>query len=355
MQPRTLYLDCRRELLAACEAAGPSWTSAVQHPLRGPAGERLYIDLAWFGPREARDVLVIASGTHGAEGPTGSTIQAAGVRAGLFAGLPEGLAVLLIHAQNPWGFAWMRRTTEDGVDLNRNFIDFRRPPPRNPSFDRRFAELLVPAHALAGPEAEATDLALLQLFAERGQGQLVAGQYEFEFAPFYGGEAPTWSNRRLRALWTELLAGRRRVVYIDLHTGLGERGEGLLMCADEPSMLARTRAIWGPAVHAEIAGDELHYRAHGGLVEALAAHLPGVEVSAVVHEFGTLPAIVVLSALRADHRVWQFGDPINANPELERALARMRDAFAPDDPRWRATVVDAALAVQRDAIAALRD
>ena len=30
------------------------------------------------------------------------------------------LAVMMVHAINPYGFAWLRRTTEEGVDLNRN-------------------------------------------------------------------------------------------------------------------------------------------------------------------------------------------------------------------------------------------
>ncbi len=31
--------------------------------------------------------------------------------------LPAGCAVLLVHGINPHGFAWWRRTTEEGVDL----------------------------------------------------------------------------------------------------------------------------------------------------------------------------------------------------------------------------------------------
>ena len=42
---------------------------------------------------------------------------------------------MLIHAINPHGFAWLRRVTEDNVDLNRNWIDFDQPAPANPAYD----------------------------------------------------------------------------------------------------------------------------------------------------------------------------------------------------------------------------
>ncbi|MEJ0064575.1 MAG: DUF2817 domain-containing protein [Caulobacteraceae bacterium] len=41
----------------------------------------------------------------------------------------------MIHAINPYGFAWLRRVTEENIDLNRNWIDFSQPPPANPGYD----------------------------------------------------------------------------------------------------------------------------------------------------------------------------------------------------------------------------
>mgnify|MGYP001003423369 CR=1 FL=1 len=34
------------------------------------------------------------------------------------------MAMLFIHAINPFGFSWCRRVTEEGCDLNRNYLDF---------------------------------------------------------------------------------------------------------------------------------------------------------------------------------------------------------------------------------------
>ena len=47
------------------------------------------------------------------------------------------LGVVLVHGLNPYGFAHFTRTTENNVDLNRNFIDRSEGPPRSTPITRR--------------------------------------------------------------------------------------------------------------------------------------------------------------------------------------------------------------------------
>ena len=54
-------------------------------------------------------------------------------------------ALVLVHANNPHGFAHQRRVNEDNIDLNRNFIDFDAKTPESPEY----AEL----HPALVPEA----------------------------------------------------------------------------------------------------------------------------------------------------------------------------------------------------------
>ena len=55
----------------------------------------------------------------------------------------RGIALLLIHAVNPFGFSHLKRTNEDNIDLNRNFNDFATPYPDNPVYEQ-VHDLLVP-------------------------------------------------------------------------------------------------------------------------------------------------------------------------------------------------------------------
>lgn len=72
-------------------------------------------------------MLALQSATHGVEGFAGSACILDLLRTGAARELPPDTALLLVHAINPWGFAWIRRTTAEGVDLNRNFVDFSGP------------------------------------------------------------------------------------------------------------------------------------------------------------------------------------------------------------------------------------
>ena len=128
------YQAARASFCAEAAQAGGA-LARYENPNRGPDGGDLSTDVAWFGPRDAPKVLVMVSGTHGAEGFCGSGAQVDWLRRGEQTTLPADLGVLMIHAINPYGFAWLRRVTEENIDLNRNWIDFSQPAPENPGYD----------------------------------------------------------------------------------------------------------------------------------------------------------------------------------------------------------------------------
>jgi hypothetical protein len=83
------------------------------------------------------------SSTHGVEGYCGSGFRWTGWQRLGAAGLPSDTAVVMVHAINPYGFAWTRRVTEEGNDLNRNYVDHSRPYPLNEGY-LEIAEWLIP-------------------------------------------------------------------------------------------------------------------------------------------------------------------------------------------------------------------
>ncbi len=104
--------------------------------------------LRWMPPcsatADADRLFIISSGTHGPEGFSGSACQLALLNDELSRRASErGIALLLIHAVNPFGFSHLKRTNEDNIDLNRNFNDFSQPYPPKPGL-RGDPFLLVP-------------------------------------------------------------------------------------------------------------------------------------------------------------------------------------------------------------------
>ncbi len=325
------------EFLSACDAAGAR-VGHVVHPLQGREGEQLAVDVAELGPPDAADVVMIVSGTHGVEGYCGSALQSHWLRH-RSGDRPEHVRVVLVHALNPFGFSWVRRTDEHNVDLNRNFIDWSRTPPERPGYDD-IAALLVP-EVWNDETVAAADAALFERLAEvpfeEFQEAVSGGQFSHPDGVFYGGDGPSWSHRWLRDWWRGGLGGAQRVAIIDLHTGLGPWGHGELISSEPAGSPGHDRATrWWGAVTSMVDGDSVSAKLVGDWLAAAPDHLPGVELTAVALEYGTVDSISVVNALRADAWLHAHGDP--TAPSAADVRAAVRAAFADDAPEWIETV-----------------
>jgi hypothetical protein len=349
------YRQARQRFRAAAGAAGGE-LRAYDNPHRGPHGEVLAVDCAWFGPISAEKVLVILSGTHGVEGFCGSGVQLDWLEEGHAARLPPGHAALLAHAVNPHGFAWVRRVTEENVDLNRNFVDFAGKLPENPAYDE-VAEALVPRSLDAGEWAKA-DAAIESYRKTHGELALytarTAGQYRHPEGIFYGGASPTWARRTEEAMLVDYrLEQRRHVAVIDLHTGLGPFGYGDLIMTQPPASASGRRMLsWYDSV-TELGDPNSGVTMRVGLCGQMWEALLGERVSFVTLEFGTRPRPVVFAALRGDHSLHRGTNLDWDAPQTQRIKDAIKDAFFPDSVAWREMVLMRGRQVLRQAQAGL--
>ena len=129
------YRSAREAFRTAAQRAGAALQAYELPGQRGPNDESLSIDVARLGAADADRALVVISGTHGIEGFAGSGCQVGFLTDRLYEALPGSACVVLVHALNPYGFAWSRRVNEDGVDLNRNFVDFAKPLPPSTAYE----------------------------------------------------------------------------------------------------------------------------------------------------------------------------------------------------------------------------
>ncbi|RQS14996.1 DUF2817 domain-containing protein [Burkholderia sp. Bp8998] len=333
----------RTRFLHAAEAAGATVTTHP-HPLTGPEGETLATDVAWLGPRDARRVLAVVSGTHGVEGYYGSTCQAEWLHERVGRALPPDVAVLMVHLINPWSTAWVRRVNEDNVDLNRNYVDFDAALPSNPGYES--IHDIYTCRDFDGPERrradERLDTQLRSLGWSGYQALLGAGQYVHADGLYYGGRQATWSNRTLREIVAQHLRAARVAIAFDLHTGAGPFGHPMLMAIAQARYpaLADAERLYGPWLHtlltaqdAAISETGVAARATGYTSQALLDALPDTHLMQLVIECGTLPEASIHAALRDDHWLHLHGDPRDAlGRRIKRALF---DAFLPADPDWR--------------------
>jgi hypothetical protein len=336
------YVQARAKFLASASAAGLAVQSHV-HPRLGRDGETLAMDVARAGAADAQAVLLITSACHGVEGYCGSGVQNALLNDAGFqrSAHAAGVAVLYVHALNPYGFSWWRRTTHENVDLNRNFVDFSQPLPANAAYDE-IAHWVVPATWPPAPEVQAQIGAYLAEHGERAtQAAISGGQYTHADGLFYGGGAPTWSQQTLRGVLHEHATRCARLGWLDLHTGLGPNGVGERIFAgrDDAAALQRARAWWGDGITSIYDGSSTSAPLVGLMWLAAEQECPQAEHTGIALEYGTVPIMELIDAMRADQ--WLENHPGEASEQQRRAIKqRLRDVFYTDTDAWKARIVE---------------
>ena len=302
---------------------------------------------------------MLQSGTHGVEGLCGSGCQLGWIRTRAQA-RPAEVCVLVVHAINPYGFAWEQRETAEGVDLNRNFIDHDAPRPANPGYEALADAFGCPQ--LEGPLREQADSVIAAYEAEHGEHGLVAalamGQYTHPGGLYFGGHALTEAGQTFGTIVAEHVAGARRVGVIDLHSGLGPYGEGLIITLDQPGSaeLSRVRQWYGEDVYAPFDDpDSLVPEVRGHLIGASARMLAQAEVTAIALEFGTFSTDNDTRVYRAMRWLMaQERGSVDAKKDAE-IRADFRQHFYPEDATWRRSIWDRAQQVIEQALVGLSD
>lgn len=309
----------------------------------GPDGEPVYTDVALLGRDDAPNVMLCNSATHGVEGFCGSGVFTGWLAGGEAANLPDNLRVVLIHALNCHGFAWLRRVTEENVDLNRNFVEHGGSYPSNPEYDK-LHPLLLPetwdersiAHTTAKLEAY-----VARHSAYRLQSVLTGGQYAHPDGIFYGGREPTGASKRFHEILDNHVAGARHLLFLDWHTGLGPYGTAELIG------MTRRGSPHGDRVNdwfvnglasASAQGQSSSAPLTGTIASGLRRRLKdsGTEITSLTVEFGTYPVREVLFPLIADNWLHAKGAP---DSETGRTIkAQIRKALYPDEDDWKELV-----------------
>ncbi len=337
--------------LAGCFARINAKLESYACPGKTPEGEELFTDTLWLGPEHAAKVLVLLGGTHGVEGFVGSAVEFDFIR--LVAGgeiiLPDNQAVLIVHALTPWGYARLRRCDDNGVDLNRNEIDFSRPLPENPGYDQLKAALFS--------DDDEYRLSMFDEY-EKQFGRTAfeiavsGGQYNDPSGPFYGGAAPAHGRLVSEDLISRHSLAERDLGVIDLHSGLGPYGYGEIICDHPPGNpgIAVAQRWYGDAVTLPALGTSSSVPKLG-LMDYLWHRTMNARSCHVTLEFGTYATDDLFNVIRKDHQLWaQSVDPT----ERTAHSRKMQRHFCPDDTAWKASVLFRARQVIAQALEGLQ-
>jgi hypothetical protein len=336
------YREARARFLDAANERAALHESYCHPSVRGPSGEALTADVATLGWASAERVLMIVSGTHGVEGHAGSACQIALLKSDFVSELAQSVRLVLVHAINPYGFAHSRRTNEDNIDLNRNFVDFSQPTPRNLNYEP-YARAFLPAGSAWEDYLSSRERLEKEAAACGGyeflKKALQPGQYEFPDGLYYGGAQPSWSNQVFMQICNQAFDGCERAAVLDIHTGLGSPGAGELIFMDR-DLARRYAQCFTPPVSCAGGQESVSASVKGPLVTAAYDRISASASTAICAalEFGTVSLQENVEAKVFENWTYTYLSPLD--PLRQASIRRFRDAYFCDDALWKKRVIE---------------
>lgn len=346
------YMAARVGLLAAARATVQvtEQITLVNNKVAVQEGNPLSTECLWVGPASAGNVVVLISATHGVEGFAGAAIQTdllLRMQAGY--SLPANTAILVIFALNPYGFAHCRRCDEQGIDLNRNFIDFSQPLPENTDYQTLMTA--IQAGGSASQRRKLLDGYRREWGQTRYEIAISGGQYGDPQGPFFGGTAPAHGRQVIEQVMARYLLAERHLAVVDLHSGLGPYAHGEVI-NDHPLQSHGFQVAnrwYGASVTAPATGDSSSV-CKRGLLDYCWHALMQQRGAFVTLEFGSYSTQALFDVILDDHRSWKSGD----SDVVAQSAVAMKEHFCPQDSYWRELVLVKARQVIQQALDGLQ-
>lgn len=239
------------------------------------------------------------SGTHGIEGFAGAEIQIAILKKIGNVIQKSKVGCLFIFALNPFGFQFLRRTSIENIDLNRNTGDGL--PTSAPNWRQPWLLPLLRSHSV--PEQLQGLIQGLTLGALKGFPNMIRafaeGQNLEPQGLFYTGTRMALEIKALLDQLRPLIQNKQSLRILDVHTGLGKLYEEMLILGSGD--IGELQTLFEHPL--EIPGAKPNsYRGVGLLSDRFAKEFPESSLQFVVQEFGVKSSLQSFLALAIENR-----------------------------------------------------
>ncbi len=335
------YDEARQRFLKAAQAVR---ADLVSHEVsaRDTQDNELFIDVATLGAKNPDRILLLTSGLHGIEGFLGSAIQIKWLEN--FRDNPVDLgtsAIVLVHALNPYGFAWQRRTNENNVDLNRNFLLASQSYAGSHPLLQKIPWLQCPA----SPSNKLFSFELYSLWTilrygfANIQGCLQSGQFDYPEGLFWGGHKFEETGQIIHDHINSWTRQAPKIFHIDYHSGLGKYGYCHLLTFGEDefkhTFWLLGRFATGPnAIYTTLIGGG---KPEGSFAHYLAHHFEAQnkKYTYMAAEYGTHSVLRGFKALYNENRFHE-----HPGPARTAAKNTLKEFFCPSDLIWQKKCLD---------------
>lgn len=350
------YDECRIAFKNSLPYIQSLWTTAALESINiGTKSDDLTIDTINAPAQDLfENLLIITTGEHGIEGYLGSAILKLFTEEFLNRINPENTGLLLVHGINPYGMKYRRKSNENNVDINRNFVMKWNELNKQINLNyKSIVSFFQPPSQYRGSIGEGLNFAagLLKTIKKIGvssiERALTLGQYEFDRGLYYGGTTYEPSTRYMRKLYETLPIPYKNVLHLDIHTGYGPANNMSVVNSkhEKRSSEELKKAFNYPQVlktdaneFYEINGDMIDY-----MYRLFESKFPDKNLYSTTLEFGTIgdgifDSLKTLKITISENQLYFNG------AKSEKNSRKIKDDFdllyAPRDKAWRENAAD---------------
>ena len=325
-------------------------TQISRLPVSSHMDKDLTIDLCYLPALKKTKLIIISCGVHGVEGFAGSAVQ----RMFMSEILPkvdlENTGIFLIHGMNPYGFKYVRRVTENNVDLNRNCdVDKALFASKNEGYSS-LVEFLNPEKPVdMGSMGNQfffvrAVIKILQKSMKNLRQSVLQGQYEFEKGIFFGGKDFEPHVALIKSALADVISDYDAVFGIDLHTGWGARNTLHLFPnpVENQTVRAALEKIF-EGYHIDWGDTEDFYTTTGDFSDFIGKIVPGKFYIPMSFEYGTMDSHTTMGSVKSVHNMiienqgFHYGYKTK-DDEIE-VKKRFREMYFPSSDEWRSEVI----------------
>lgn len=228
------YTTARHEFREKAKLINDRYPDSELFTVKVPSkiDDDLTVDLLYIPCQgEKQRILIISSGVHGVEGFVGNAVQMMFLDKFISDELLNNTGILFVHSVNPYGFKYLRRVSENNVDLNRNSST-------HESLYSTVNEGYPKVYSFINPKGKVnTKSCKNRLFKVRAVFKIIRasmpvlrqavlqGQYQFPEGLYFGGSNFEPQTVALVPVISSICEPYKIVFSMDLHTGYGEKGK----------------------------------------------------------------------------------------------------------------------------------
>lgn len=280
--------------------------------------EDCYIDIFIKEGIKKDKALILACGQHGIEGYVGSGIiqYVIDQKSSLFK--RDDLCIILIHAMNPWGMKHYRKTNENNVDLNRNFmVDYHIKEDANPWYEKCI-KLFEPHQCYGSKYMESikfmnrTIVQLIRMGMGNVEKAITLGQFKNRKGLYYGSDQEETSTKILKVCYDEWFHTYDHILFLDLHTGYGPANQlSIVNSRYEKQTSDEMKKRFDYEFIVKSDANEF-YEIYGDEIDYIYQKFKGCDFYAATLEFGTLGNdikgyVKTLKAIIEENQAYMYG------------------------------------------------